>query len=169
MLVRDISDLFVRDHNHGHTSLFCESAVKLSTVSMDSSSSSKRVTRSQTLSVLGKRPARSLSRSSSITSLKNSNGLLTPDQSPDFKKSRTSSSTLEVDGSANKENIPPLRDLVVVEIPRTSRMVRRASTSSDISMASTRSRTSKFCFYSGPCLHRERVMSMTSYSVISID
>ncbi|THG96270.1 hypothetical protein EW145_g7808 [Phellinidium pouzarii] len=103
---------------------------------MNTSSTARRLTRSQTSStVLGKRTA-SLSRSSSVASNK-SVDLLTPEATPNPKRVRTS--VEDVDGRANKENIPPLRNLQLVS-PPTSRLSRRSSFSSDASTSSSRSR-----------------------------
>ncbi|KAH8119620.1 P-loop containing nucleoside triphosphate hydrolase protein [Phellopilus nigrolimitatus] len=100
------------------------------------STPTRRLTRSQTsTTVLGKRSA---SRSSSVVSNKSSMSMITPEATPNPKRFRASLE--EVDSRANKENIPPLRDLLF-ESPSASRLSRRSSFSSDVSTTSTRPRT----------------------------
>ncbi|EJD03405.1 P-loop containing nucleoside triphosphate hydrolase protein [Fomitiporia mediterranea MF3/22] len=102
------------------------------------STPSRRLTRSQTATtVLGKRT--SLSRSSSVVSNK-SVSMITPESTPKLKRVRTLV-VEDDDARANKENIPPLRDLML-DSPSASRLSRRSSFSSNISTASTRSRNS---------------------------
>ncbi|KAI5118200.1 hypothetical protein M0805_005554 [Coniferiporia weirii] len=107
---------------------------------MSTSSPTRPLTRSQTCSasVLGKRTA-SLSRASSVVSNRSPAALLTPDVTPKMKRLRTG---LEEDDSrANKENIPPLRDLVLDSLA-VSRHRRRSSVSSDVTTVSTFSQSS---------------------------
>ncbi|KAL5484806.1 CDC6 [Sanghuangporus weigelae] len=110
-------------------------------VSSPSTSSTRRLTRSQTAtSVLGKRT--SLSRSSSVVSNR-STGMMTPESTPTTKRKRTVTTRENDDGTGNKENIPPppMFDFSFLDSPR-SRMSRRSSFSSDISSVSMISRSS---------------------------
>ncbi|KLO11018.1 P-loop containing nucleoside triphosphate hydrolase protein [Schizopora paradoxa] len=105
-------------------------------------STSRRMTRSQTATatVLGKRSGGALSRSPSVASLRSSSSsaLLTPDTTPDAKKPRTSAGEVDEDPMANKENIPPLKD-VVMATPVSRRLTRRATTTGDfVTPTSTR-------------------------------